>query len=153
MRPKHRVEWLRFRHTLLDIHTGTAVHDRRYPTKQSYITGWECFPPQQIKQIYGGMGCVIFAALQLPVVSGFLNLTLVLLGLKSAPNESWYKPTAAYENNYSLSHCVLRRLLIQNPLNWLKIRFVRLKWGCPKTAVPRQTDDLVISSLLVTSSY
>lgn len=50
----------------------------------------------------------MFAALQLPVVSGFLNLPLVLLGLKPAPNESWYKlaPAAACENNNSLSHCV-----------------------------------------------
>lgn len=103
------MEWLRFRHTLLHIHTGTAVHDRRHPSKQSYTAGGECFPPQQIKRIYRGVGCGTFAALQLPVVSGFLNITLVLLGLKAASNESWHKPApaAAWENSRSLSHCVL----------------------------------------------
>lgn len=77
-----RAEWLRFRHTLLHIHTGTVVHDRRYSTKRPHTAGRECLPPQQIKWIYRGVGCVIFAALQLLVVSGFLNLTRVLLGLK-----------------------------------------------------------------------
>lgn len=50
---------------------------------------------------------MIFAALQLLVVSGFLNLTRVLLGLKPAANDSRCKHAAAFGDNNSLSLSVL----------------------------------------------